>query len=395
MSVHPPDLEAGAEITLPERLRLPERFAVFEVGPGALRVQSAAENVGLRGLRAAGAIVGLLGRLDGVREVGALLADLDPPAAAEARQVLSMLLERGVLEPDPVVAAPGPRAEQRLLFSHFGGAGRPSPIDGQAMSSPEERLAGALVTVLGLGQIGSTVARALALAGVGRLRLGDATAVTEDDVWSGGWYEARDVGAPRPEALGSRLTATAPGVRVEALAWSGAEPVDALAAMLAGSNIVVLCPDALRPTTYDSVNRACLGAALPWINHRRLGFEVSIGPLVLPGETPCYKCFELRALSGLIDPAERVHLQTALDRAPLRAGRLPIPTGADALALEVILFVSGVNAPTTLGRVLRTSVVSLQSQVHPLLKIPRCPHCGVDRRRRRPAIDAWGPSDAS
>lgn len=386
--------EPGAAAGLPARLRMPRRFSVYAVGPGQFRVQSAAQNLSLGVLRHPDAFSALAENAADGFDPAAFLATIGPAARREVEQVLTLLLDRGFLVADaPAVEGDAPRyAAQRLFFSHFEDAGAPAAAGarpGGEGRDAQRRLATATVAVLGLGQAGSAVARALALAGVGRLRLADAGEVCEQDVWSGAFYGADDVGRPRGEALSPRVGRLNDQVRAESTPWSPGQPAAELRALVEGASLVVLCPDAFHPRDYAAVNEACLAAGVPWINRRVLGFEVTVGPLVLPGEGPCYTCFDLRLLGNLLDAGERQKLHGYLDGGALQTGALPVACGVELLVGEVVKRLSGFRAPSTLGHVVFLSPAGGDARRRPLLRIPRCPACGRGARQPRPTIDPW------
>lgn len=379
---------------------MPRRFAVYAVGPGEFRVQSATQNVSIGVLRhpeAFGAMAA--GAADGF-DTAALLDGLEGGARGEMEQVLRLLLDREMLVDAALPAPDGPAGAaryepQRLYFSHFDGApaGDGTPLAGPRPAADgreaQRRLAASSVAVLGLGQAGSAVARALALAGVGRLRLADALPVRHEDVWAGAFYEAEDVGRPRADALRERLGRLNEHVHAEPVPWEPGDPADRVRALVEGCSLGVLCPDSFHPRAYEAVNEACLAAGTPWINRRALGFEVTVGPLVVPGESPCYRCFDLRLLSNLLDADERRKLHGYLDDGTLHTGALPVAPGVEVLVTESLKRLSGFRAPATLGHVVFLSAAGGDVRRRPVLRIPRCPACGAGARQPRPNIDPW------
>lgn len=382
---------------LPKVVRIPERFRVHRVGLGDYRVQSASQNVRVTGM-GHGHLIERLAASD--CPVEDLLAPLQPLQREEATKLLSLLWEKGVLEEvlpseDVPDSSQTRRYEQqRLLFSHFGGR---LPSDPRAKNptwthqerlAPQERIVAARVTVIGLGRVGSGVVRALGLAGVGSIRVADSRDVFKDDVWSGGAYAMKHVGLRRSAVVRAELQQSNPTVTSEEVLVDRHTSVGEVALLVADQNLVVLCPDQFVPEFWETVNRACCQAKIPWLGYISLGFDITIGPLVLPGESACYKCAELRSLSNLLDPVERGHLYGLLNRQPLHTGVLPIPQGVEALVTESIKFLSGFSPPSLIGHVLCLTLGHIECRLRSVLKLPRCPHCRADRDLR-PSIDAW------
>ena len=77
-------------------------------------------------------------------------------------------------------------------------------------------LAAASVVVIGVGAVGSEVARLLAQAGVGQLLLCDPDSVEESNLSRGALYGPADLGRPKAEAAAAALRAREPGLTVAA-----------------------------------------------------------------------------------------------------------------------------------------------------------------------------------
>jgi bacteriocin biosynthesis cyclodehydratase domain-containing protein len=374
---------------LPELLRLGLRFSVYQVGRGEFRIQSATENIRIDEAENEELVAELLSALLDPCEYDSLLGGFTGDHREAAEAFLRDLMEKGVLE-DASGASEieGDRyAHQRLFFSHFD-TGQP-PLAGadDAKKDSHATIRQASVLVIGLGMIGMFLTQALARCGVGKLTLADPEMVTPEDAWLTD-YTAEDVGHSRAEIMARRVSRLNPDV----------EPVPVLcrlptglpdAAAFSGQDLVVLCPDAFVPQAYDAVNRMCLETGVDWINYRKLGFDVTVGPLVIPGQSPCYKCADLRGLGNLSDITERLYLREYFDSGGrLETGQLPLPAGGDFLAAEVVKHLSGASQAATIGHVLHTSAINLLNRLRPLLKIPRCPHCGL-KEGKRPLIDSW------
>lgn len=132
-------------------------------------------------------------------------------------------------------------------------------------------LGGARVSVIGASRLGATIARALAAAGVARVELDDPRPVALADVSSGGFSPA-DVGMRRSDLLSAHpeWRAGTPSTRID--------------------REVVVVTDAV-----DSHSRcrrlAATDTAHVLVSCRELIGRV--GPLVVPGRSPCHFCLEL------------------------------------------------------------------------------------------------------
>jgi len=147
------------------------------------------------------------------------------------------------------------------------------------------------------------------------------------------------------------------------------------------ADAVVVALDAPAPKLMHAINLACLQTKTPWVSaqiHTGTGW---IGPMIIPGQTPCYTCYELRRNANLQNYAEVIRYETRLDEMPSIVSRLvaPVPLAACVgalLALETLRFLSGVALPQTMGRLMRVDFFDSELTYHRVLRLPRCPACG-------------------
>jgi bacteriocin biosynthesis cyclodehydratase domain-containing protein len=101
-----------------------------------------------------------------------------------------------------------------------------------------------------------------------------------------------------------------------------------------------------------------------------------MGPLVEPRVTACYACCRTRR--------EAAHFGWKAETGAEEVGvGLPFAVGLDLLALEVLKILSGAATPMTWNRLWRLDLASGVATLHPVLKLPRCPACGVAARPPR------------
>lgn len=374
---------------MPELLRLGLRFSVFQVGDGEFRIQSATENIRVDDVENEEMVAELLSALLDPCEYESLIAGFAGHRRKTAEAFLRDLMEKGVLEEaSDAPETEGDRyAHQRLFFSYFDTGQNPLAGADDAKKDSHARIRQSSVLVIGLGMVGMFLAQTLARCGIGKLILADPEPVAPEDVWLSD-FTAEEVGHSRAEIMARRVSRLNPDtepVPVPCQSQTGLPDP----ATFSDQDLVVLCPEAFVPQAYDTANRICLENGVDWINYRKLGFDVTIGPMVIPGQSPCYKCADLRGLGNLSNMTERLYLREYLDSGGrLEIGQLPLPVGGDFLAAEVIKHLSGASQPATIGHVLHTSAINLLNRLRPLLKIPRCPHCGL-KEGKRPMIDSW------
>jgi bacteriocin biosynthesis cyclodehydratase domain-containing protein len=144
-------------------------------------------------------------------------------------------------------------------------------------------------------------------------------------------------------------------------------------------DLAIVAPTPAESWRLESWNAAALDRGIRWLGIRPFdGSIATVGPLVVPGESPCHACFLLRL---------GAHLEYASD-----FGRIErMPTAVEAGApLEAI--VAGVASHLVLGwfgghdtrlpglvHVLESGP-PLALSAHPLLRVPRCPACSPAKR---------------
>lgn len=320
----------------------------------------------------------LLPCLDGNHDLDDLKAFVDPDYHPELDALLRQLEEKGFLTTGRREAtSPIRNGREQAYWA----------VQTASTADVARRLAKASVIVAGLGGVGATVATALAAAGVGQLTLVDPCIVAEMDVGFG--FGTNEVGEARAVALAARLGDSA--VRAEGLNI-GIDAVSDWSALVAGAGHVVLCSDTMALAGHDRTNAACLAARTPWLSVRADRGSALIGPYVIPGESACFTCFELRNRINSDHPADHeamtAHWKSIAPTAePWPAlGAFTAAVG-QMVALDLIHVIGGARLSAALGRVIHLSPAVFNARHHEVLKLPRCPACS--RLRERPMTRIW------
>jgi bacteriocin biosynthesis cyclodehydratase domain-containing protein len=264
----------------------------------------------LEGRAASTLLPELLPRLDGTRTVDEIVAALGMPIRPAIEHALALLAAHGLLTEAPAPGLhDGCRRSAELL----------SATDPHRRSPRElaQRLGEARVAIVGAAQTAEEVARLLQLAGV---------AVVARAAWA----------EPLPEA--TELALAAPR----------------------GDELALL----------DAWNEGMLHAGVPWL--QLLPFDgalAAVGPLFLPGETACHRCYRLRRAA---------HLPRGGD--PLGPGRYPSAPALDAVqaglgatvALRRLTGGGGLDAGVLLAL---EAAPELTLTRHVVYRVPRCPAC--------------------
>lgn len=121
------------------------------------------------------------------------------------------------------------------------------------------------------------------------------------------------------------------------------------------------------------------------------GEKSYIGPLVLPGETACYRCVEIREKNNAKSPEYFSTLRSKVHDFNIRSFRQSSPAclidAAFSVYQEVENFMILDNIPACYKHIVEREHRSLSSYSHPILKMPLCDKCGNFTTRQR--VSAW------
>jgi ribosomal protein S12 methylthiotransferase accessory factor len=321
---------------------------VLRLRPGLTIAPEGAEDPGItwvkinsRVLRLRGESVRqILAAIDGTRTLEELAMALGVASPADLAAAVDRLRSFGLLEPEGCETLASPAPLVRAL-ADLG-------ADGVAVAA---ELARARVAVVGEGVLGHAVGAALERAGMGAVLRLAPSAGDDDD--------------PPPS--------------------------------LVEADAAVVALDADRPDTLARFNALSLRLDVPWIQLEARGFEVRVGPFFLPRQTACWTCYDHRVEANASGYQER----RAMRAAQRRSGALQAPAddvtpgtaaiGAEICALEVVRFfaarVSEIT-PELHGAFADYSLLAHRAAPHRVLRLPRCPSCGV-RASGHPTVRAW------
>jgi thiazole/oxazole-forming peptide maturase SagC family component len=268
--------------------------------------------------------------------------------------------------------------EQLIYFSHFS----------KEFYDPQARLYRSRVGVLGLGALGIRVACALASSGIGTIIGIDSNDVSQADVDHGHFYFPDVQGLPRGKVFPDCGHKYHPET-----SWVGIDNLlkdrDDFTINFKGLDYLLICLESFQPWLYEQINLACLELNLIWTWCGIDGHEGMIGPTVIPWETACWKCYDLRVKANIDHYEEYMAYEDYLFKRKTNKAQfgylLPsIDFLAGLTSLEVVKDLSGITPPLTYGTQLAVDLLSTQFELHPVLKVPRCPACG--RLEREGAI---------
>jgi hypothetical protein len=209
--------------------------------------------------------------LDGVRTREQVVDDARAAGCTDPEVVLDALDATGLLDDSDALQVPSPDREERHRLGPDLAALTLSRGSGAADALRARREA--RVVVHGAGRVGGPLAALLAEAGVGTVDLRDEGEARWEDTAVGG-IRPHDVGRPRGPVLAHRLRS------------AGADVPPTL---------VVLTEEV---TEQDA--RVLVRAGVPHLVARTDALVGTVGPLVLPGQSPCLHCLSL--VRAAVDP---------------------------------------------------------------------------------------------
>jgi len=276
----------------------------------------------------------------------------------------------------------GMKSHQRAYWSLF-------PND------PEDaygRLQAATLLIGNGGCLASTVMRALAAAGVGRIVAVDPHPVRSLEEMFRNPAAEEAAGADRKEAL------SAAGKRTEYVPIAGTvEGLSNWEELVSHADLVVLASDNMSLAGYSVTNEACIRQQKRWVSARVDRTRGIIGPLVAPRESACFTCFELRSRANAEHPTDHEALYRHWKNVDSVPCNWPVNESflsliGSYLALDIQRVLTGTQVSAFLGRIFHVDLHTFESKFHELLKIPRCPSCS--RVAERPLTRIWDVGSA-
>jgi len=240
----------------------------------------------------------------------------------------------------PLSAAECQRYARQMLITGWG-------------EETQRRLKTSTVFIAGAGGLGSPVSFALALAGIGTIRICDFDAPELSNLNRQFLHDDSRLGVNKAESARQTLTRLNPHICVEAIT----ERIeDASVDRLVGDAALILdCMDNY-PTRF-ALNRAALRKRIPLVHGSIWGFEGRVSFLHVP-DTPCLACFVKEAPPPGVFPV---------------VGATPGVTGM-IQAMEAIKYLAGVGRLLK-GRLLCCDFLDMRFFEVKIRRDPACPAC--------------------
>lgn len=226
-----------------------------------------------------------------------------------------------------------------------------------------KRLAGLKIAIFGMGQLGQNIATCLAQTGIGQLTLCDP-------------YPLESTQAQNQEVC-SRLSRYSCNLVVPANKLSEEE----VAHIAQGQDALVSAFGARFPAVDHWVNRAAHVKRIPALFCRITAHGAGIGPMVFPGETACFTCWQMRSMACVDNfPTIIAYEEKATSRdqpyqpAPIELGYLAASAAGMAVN-ELIKALFAVGRQKVTDATINFDPIKAVWSENPVLRRQDCPVC--------------------
>jgi ribosomal protein S12 methylthiotransferase accessory factor len=143
-------------------------------------------------------------------------------------------------------------------------------------------------------------------------------------------------------------------------------------------DLIIAAQDYSNIIFFETINKICINKSKPWL---RASFDDNmgyLGPLVIPGETSCYNCCELRLVTN--SPHYEYILWRYKERIPQAKLSVPRPFVENLAAIcvnDVITFLTNNYKPQTIDNLLSLDTRQMHLSRHRVIPYPNCPHCDL------------------
>lgn len=290
---------------------------------------------------------------------------------ADLPLIIASLTQKGIMQDNTGKDRISPSEKEQYksqisVFSHAN-AGEGITHKMQRGSQYQKRLFNATITVVGNGIFASNLIRNLTQIGVRSFNLVTTGKVENEIVDQGGWFTKNQIGKNTSEALKTQITSICEAANVNNFEIKDSSiPGDSLE----DCDLLLLATDEYDPNLYATVDDFCHKQEVQWTSIRQLGWNIEIGPTIVPFNTACYKCFELRRKGGLPSQStidgDMINLQT---------GWFHIALGPEWLTMEALKMLTGFGEVSSLAQLIEFNVPTIEVKKHKVLRLPNCPRC--------------------
>jgi bacteriocin biosynthesis cyclodehydratase domain-containing protein len=136
-------------------------------------------------------------------------------------------------------------------------------------------------------------------------------------------------------------------------------------------------------------NEFCVTHNVPFLPAVMQDMSVFLGPMTVPGQTPCFECYWRRQNSNLDEPELVRATEAGAFLAQGVSGFLPpmVHIAAGLASMELLRYLSQELPVGNIGRVVEMDLMEPALTRRKLLRLPRCPVCSGRAHQAAPAAD--------
>ena len=247
-------------------------------------------------------------------------------------------------------------------------------LSGAHPSVAQHHITHSHVAVLGCGGIGNTVAAMVAAAGVSQLTLLDDDTVELSNLTRQIMYDEEDIGRYKVEALAERVSKQASSVKITVCKERFHN--EQHASLLNSADLIIVSGDSTG-ICYE-VNTFAYRHKIPFLNIGYINDIAVWGPFVIPGETPCYRCFSSNNIADKRWADQQLLAKVGAINQDLQApANGPLSMLASAMAsLDIIKFLGKFGQIASLNRRVGLWTHDLKLDEQPYEQQASCEFCG-------------------
>lgn len=374
---------------LPNKPVIPKHFYIIPMSDNKIQFRTAGKTTILKGRAVKTLFPLLIKQCNGKNSLNEIFKKLNKFSKEDILTALFKLNEKGLLEDSGIKIPSVLPSEELNLYNNqikfF------SLFDGGNKYECQKKLKESSVCIFEIDEIGSNLLYSLALSGVGKIKVIDNEKVKLEDVTTNILYSIEDVDKLRYKVAKKKIKSINPNVKFESISKMPKTKKD-ISSLIEDCDICVICKDIQSSKLYNLLNEVCFDKKIRWISGSLDGYIGRVGPAIIPGQTPCFKCYELRMKSNLEAYDEYIAFENYVKGKESPSEKYGSIYSLNAIvgnyiSLEVLKMITNFDLPETYGKVLHLNFLSLESTLHNILKLPRCPVCSPIYKN--PTVNIW------
>jgi len=277
-----------------------------------------------------GTLASVIEQFDGGASIEEVMTAVDGVSEQEVRQVVGELHAKNLIK----------RMDGHTEIERSPRPFRFSIGDLQTLTSKS-------ILVVSSGQIGPTIVDMLVDAGVGTIYV----RYRGDDGTAGSFDPGTNVGT-----------------------WRGADP--SVAELVNKVDLVLASTQQPWREAAARTNELAIDSSTPFAHAEVTGYDIIVGPTVIPGDTACYECYAHHRNQNVKETeAFDAFMDDATGREDVVAERLPFTQIAAGLLVTDIVNVLCYGRGFTTGTVITYNMIDLTTETNDVLRLPRCNAC--------------------